>query len=867
MESNPPKWANRFLQWYCNPELLEEIQGDAYELFDRRLDARGKRMARYAFIWDVLRFCRWTNIKRTNSKYIQMNKALLFRNYLKLGFRTIRKNMVSSSINIFGLAVAIGFAITTFVFVDMQLNMDRFHSKGDRIYQLTNYVQQEGKDQQRWGDSPLLLAPQVAADNPSVEAFARMEFQLANVRHKTEVFEELITFVDPVFMEMFDYPLLTGSKQVLYDKTQIAISRNMAIKYFSDQDPIGQELSLKFSNGTIKRFKVGTVLDKAPYNSSLNEDIFISIDHFFDLKLQDHYDWSYMTDATFLLLKEGESIASISKFYPEYIELQHGSNPDWKIEKFEPIPLYELSKKAFKTRGSVSGGGHPGGRIALIFISSFLLAMACFNFMNIAVVGAAKRLKEIALRKVMGGLRRQIINQFLVENVLQCLFALIAGILIAYLLLVPGFDALVPQMDIQFRAYSPLSMGAFLVILLVLVGLLSGAYPALYISKFESITIFKGNLKFGSKNVFSKLMLGFQFFLAIMTIISCFVFTDQSIDLGKRDWGYDPSGTLSVWVADNEQYEKLRNKVAQHPDVLTFAASTRQIGRSLPLKSLEYEDKQLAVRSFGATGDYFETLRLRLQEGRFLTDQTNDQESAVVVNETLVRQLGWTPTEAINKTFMFDSVRRTVVGVIDDFHYYDFYSAIDPVIIHGLDETEVSYLSIRTKPNSLIGIEEYTRKAWQEIAPNDPFDRVFQEDAFDDFYRENKANITIMLFISVVAIILACLGLYGLLSYNIQAKLKEFSIRKVLGATPKTIATIAGKQYIWIVLIAFALGAPLGYWGINQLILDIFPNPGRITAMPFIIAIGSILLTMFITVMGQVLKAIKVNPVENLRNE
>ncbi|MEM7297805.1 MAG: FtsX-like permease family protein, partial [Bacteroidota bacterium] len=433
-------------------------------------------------------------------------------------------------------------------------------------------------------------------------------------------------------------------------------------------------------------------------------------------------------------------------------------------------------------------------------------------------------------------------------------------------LLVPWFDVMIPVMDLKFRTEDPTSLILFFVGLLVSVGLISGAYPAFYISKFDTITIFKGKEKFGSKNLFSKIMLGVQFFLAVMTIVGCFIMFEQSVYLGSKDWGYDPTGTMSVYVTGDEQYELLKNEVLSHPDVSEYTASDFLIGRGVPSVSLELEDKQFAVRQFGVSEGYFETFGLRLIEGRPLTNQVSDQKSGVIVNEKFVEAMDWSGS-AVGKTFMHDSLQRTVLGVVENFHYYDFFSEVDPVMIKGLDEERVRYLTLRTNAESLEGLEDYTRTAWHRIAPNDPFDRVFQEDVFNNFYQENDANISILALITVIAIILACLGLYGLLSFNVQGKLKEFSVRKVLGAKPKTIVGIVSKQYLWVLIISFAIGAPLGSLGMMKLVVSIFPDPTTVTALPFIIAMTIILVTLIITVAGQVSKAINVNPAELLRSE
>ena len=864
MNVNPPNWADRFLRWYCNPKYLEEIEGDIYELFDRRIEIKGPRTARAKFVWDVFRFFRWSNVKRSNSKYYSMNHLSLFGNYLKLGMRNIRRNLVSSSINIFGMAIAICFALSMYIFIDMQVNMDSFHKKGDRIYQVTNYVEQEG-ERNLWSDTPIMLGTALADQHEAIEAATRYEYRSAMIKRNTEVFDELAVFVDPAFLEMFDFPMLAGSKQVLYDKSQIVISKDMAVKYFKDEDPIGKELQFKFLNEKTRRLTIGAVLDEFPYNTSFGANFYLSMSVFDDLDFENTKDWAFMTDGTFVLLKEGEDVSTLQEALEGYVAIQNASDPEWKVRAFETFPLAELSKNGYQIVGAIAGGGHPAGRIALAIIAAFLLGMACFNFMNISVVSASKRLKEIALRKVMGSVRREIIHQFMVENLLKCFFALVVGILLSYFLLTPYFDYMIPEIDIRFRTVDPISIFIFLFGLLAVVGLISGAYPSFYISRFDVITIFKGKEKFGSRNVFSKIMLGVQFFLAIMTIVGCFIMTEQSIYLGDKEWGYDPSGTMSIYVNTDEQYELLKNEVISHPAVTSHTASDMLIGRSVTKVSLEQGDRQMGVRRLRVSANYFETFGLQILDGRALTEQAFDQTSGVVVNQRFVRAMNW--DDPVGKTFTYDSIQRTVVGVVADFHYYDFFAPVDPVMIMGLGKNDVHYLTLRAKPDQLETLEAFSQTAWNKIAPNDPFDRVYQEDAFDDFYIENQSNISILMLITGIAIVLASLGLYGLLSFNVQGKLKEFSVRKVLGAEPRTIVRLVGKQYIWVLLISFVIGAPLGSMGMMKLVVDVFPEPKTVTVLPFFVAMLIICFTLVITVAGQVQKAIKVNPAELLRSE
>ncbi len=860
----PPQWAVRFLRWYCKPQFLEEIEGDIYELFDRRVETEGLKSARLKFNWDVFRFFRWSNIKRSNSN--KMNQLGLFRNYLKLGFRSIQRNVLISAINIFGLAIAIGVGLTTFIFVDLQLNFDQFHSKRDRIYQIVNEVDDEG-DHLYWGDSPVTLGPNLLNDHPSVEAFTRVEYVRGNVRYQDKVLDELMAFVDKSYLDIFDFDLQDGDINALKRNDQIILSYEIARKYFGDVTAVGKDLEIKFGNNQIKRYTVGAVLQDYPYNAGLQFGIHIPFNEIYDLGYRDkNHSLGSLIDATFVLMRENQDISTIHASFDKYRETYNGSDPEWKILSFQPMVLSDLPMHGYSIYSSVIPSSDPAGKIALSIIALFLLSMACFNFMNISVTGVSKRLKEIGLRKVMGGVRKQIIYQFLVENIIQTMFALVVGTLISYFFFTPGFDILIPELDIRFRAYEWQDMAIFYIVLLVAVGLISGAYPAIYVSRFEPISILRGSNKLKGKNIFSRILLGFQFFLAFATVVACFVFTDQSIHMQNKAWGYDPENILFVSVRDQATFDRLRNDFIDHEDVLAFSGSSGQVGYANPRQSFDYLDQQFSMRVYEVTEGYTRVMGFKLKEGRWLTDREQDQQSGILVNETFVNRMKW--KQPIGQTVVHDGIKFTVIGVLEDFYHSDFFNALDPVMIRGLsDQDNIRYLAMKVAPGKLLDIDGQLMAKWKEINPNDVYRRQFQSDVFDDFYQEMGANISIVIVLSSVAIILASLGLYGLISFHIQAKLKEFSVRKVLGAAPKAIASIASKQYTWVILIAFAIGAPIGSWGILQLIDGVFSDPKPVSATPFIVALLMIVATLALTVTGQVLKAIKVNPATILRNE
>ncbi|MEQ9659524.1 permease prefix domain 2-containing transporter, partial [Fulvivirga sp.] len=305
----PPKWADRFLSWYCNPDLLEEIQGDAYELFDSRVSKEGISVARRKFIWDVIRFCRWSNIKRTTTQNKTLNNTAMIGNYFKTGMRNLVKDKVTSTISVLGLALAVGTAITSYIFVNFFLDMDNFHSKRDRIYQVINTVNAQGQNQQ-WSDVPITMEASLK-DITGVEALTRIEYGSGNMRFNDLVFNEFIYFSDPEFLKIFDFPIEIGSREVLNDKSQIFLSKRVAVKYFGDEDPIGKQVSIKYDDGTIYNYFIGGVFEKFPNGASFAPPVLISIESYFDQNPDIRNDWSHLTDGLFLTLAANANITDV----------------------------------------------------------------------------------------------------------------------------------------------------------------------------------------------------------------------------------------------------------------------------------------------------------------------------------------------------------------------------------------------------------------------------------------------------------------------------------------------------------------------------------------------------------------------------
>ena len=857
---HPPHWANRFLEWYCNPELLEDIQGDAYELFYRTVK-KSRARARWNFVWNVFRFFRWKNIR--GKKNHQVNRFSMIGSYMKVGYRNMVRNGATSFINVFGLSIGIASVITIFVFADQFFHTDDFQQKQDRIYEITNVVNRNNGSA-TLSTVPRLLAPTLEQEVPGIEKTVNFQTASGFVRYGDIVFSEYLFFVDQSFFDVFNFPFKEGGTGALHNRNSIVLHKRMAEKYFGTQSALGETLSIKFRNEVKEDFTITAVVDP-PANNTMNFDFILPMKVYDDLYPGDSESWKGMASASFVLMKPGHSMEEVVAQFDKYVKLQNQSSPEWMTESFTYYPFPTLSTRSWEIEDGVVGSGNPQGVIALFSIAFMLLLLACFNYMNISVATITTRLKEIGIRKVIGGRRKEIIQQFLVENLGLCLFAMATGFLISYAFFMPWLNDLVAY-PVPFAFSSNYSMLIFFGGLLFFVVIVSGVYPAVYISGFQPVTILKGKERFGQRSKFSRVLLTAQFVLAFTTIVGCFVFIDNSFYLKNKDWGYKHDQTISVLTGNNQQYQKLRDVVSNNKNILSFAGSVNHIGRSSTYTALEKEGTRIEIVSMEVGFDYLKTMDVNLLQGRLFDEAIqSDKMESVIVNENFVKSMGW--ENGLNETFELDSVKRVVIGVVRNFHYRNFYHPILPVVISIAPESEFKFLTIKVAAGAITETNNWLRESWKTIAPDDPYEGRIQDSVFSDWSRNNETEVRLMIFISAMALVLASLGLFGLVSYNITRRLKEFSVRKVFGANVSQIFKLMNRDYVWILGIAFILGAPAGFFLMDSLIQLIYVDPQSAGLIPFILAILIMIVTVAITVGVQIRRIVNENPASTLRSE
>ncbi|HYC86372.1 MAG TPA: ABC transporter permease, partial [Chryseosolibacter sp.] len=625
-EIRPPGWPLKFLRFFIKKEYLEEIEGDMEEIFYDNLEHVPVKQAKRMYTWEMIRLLRPLLVR--NLEILQrLNHYPMFKNYFKVSMRGLMKNPVNSFINVFGLAVAIGLAVFGYGFARWTYSTDQFHEHKNDVHLVTFSANRDGS-LQRYGTTPRPVGEMMRADFVHIQKVCRVEDRNVVMKYGDHVFHERVRCVDPEFLEMFTFPLKWGTESSLKDVNSIVLSENMSVKYFGDDNPVGQTITMIYGKDQSKAFKVTGVAREFPKARTIAFDFLINFENVRTTDPgYDHHDWNAFINATFIQA-DPSRIKTIEKGMEKYKIIQNkAAADDWAIDSFSFEPLATLHEQSEYIRDDISRSSK-SNYISIMFmvgIAFFMLVLACFNYINIAIVTAAKRLKEIGIRKSIGATRRVVIVQFLAENVVLTFFALLTGVVFAYTFFIPGFEMLW-NFDMDFTLADK-NLWIFLPAILLVTSIASGIYPSIYISRFQVVNILKGSVMFGRKSPLMKIFLGFQLIMACIFITTSIMFTQNRSYLAERPWGYNNRETLFTSVPDRSSYEKLRDMMAQHPDVVAISGGTHHVGRSHATVLVEFPDRDYEVDQLSVDAGYFETMGISLKEGRLFKDHEGDRQA------------------------------------------------------------------------------------------------------------------------------------------------------------------------------------------------------------------------------------------------
>ena len=861
----PPAWPLRILRFFLKKDFLEEIEGDMEELYQDNLVTHSPQQAKWLYTMEMFKLLRPILIKNMEGTH-RLNRYGMFKNYFKISFRGLMKHPMNAFINVFGLAAAIGACIFAYAFADWTYSTDQFHENKNEVFLVTFYADRDGTTQQ-YGRTPRPMGEMLSHDFAAIKKVCRIEDRNVILKHKDNVYHEQVRFTDPAFLEMLSFPLKWGTISSLNDVNSIILSENMSIKYFGNENPIGQTVLMKFDETNGKAFKVTGVAKEFPKSKTISFHFLVNIEN---LKTAepgfDFDDWQKLFNATLIQVDDARSISTIEHGMEKYKALQNEAvQEEWAIDTFGFEPLATLHKRADNIRENFSRGSEENysSIFYMTIISTFLLALACLNYINIAIVTAAKRLKEIGVRKSIGATRSNVIVQFLAENLLITFFALALGLVLGMTIFIPGFEVLF-DFSMDFSLSNP-KLWIFLPAILLFTSLASGIYPSLYISKFQVVGILKGSVKFGKKNPITKIFLGVQLILACIFITSAIMFTRNSSYMAKRSWGYDQANTLYAVIPTHTGYEELSAAMAQDPDVIGMSGSMHHLGRDHKPTILRFPDREFEVNRLAIGPGYFETMGLQVKAGRDFYDQEGSDKQQVIVNAYMAENLGW--VDPIGQQFRIDSIQYEVIGVVENFHSYSFSRPMKPTIFTTTTSDNYHYLSLKVHEGSALEVYRSLQKSWLKLFPEIPFNGGMQEDVWGFYFEEIRIHGLVWRVIAFIAVTLASLGLYGLITLNVAGRTKEFSIRKILGAGLKSIAANVTRQYVALFIISLGIGMPVSY-----LLLCLLFNSSYEYHIPVdfygAIAAGIILVSVLIlTASTQITKVLNSNAVNGLKVE
>ncbi|MEM9887571.1 MAG: ABC transporter permease [Bacteroidota bacterium] len=789
----------------------------------------------------------------------------MLKNYFKLAYRNLLNNKLVALINIVGLSIAIAASITVFLYLQNEWTTNYFHENGERIF-ILEYTLDYNNETQIRGDVPIPLGQAITDDFPQIEQFARMDRWNSSVYLGDRVFYESVSFADPSFFNLFTFPLDRGTPQILYEPNAIVISSKLADKYFQDENPMDKVLTIVFSNQEKRVYTIKGVAAPFPENAGFSFDIMAGMNAYQDISESGMNDWANHVSSTFIQLKEGTDADLITSNMDKYISIQNEANKNLQVQAFVLDNLIHPNPKAHEVIGRPSTVTHPLVLFLFGLLAPLMLALSCFNYINIALGVAGKRLTEIGIRKAIGGRKTQLVAQFMTENLLLCFLALLLGLLFAQQILIPLSNASQTQQISLSLSQNP-SLWIFLVVLLAFVGMASGAYPAFYISAFQPSTIFKGSQRIIKKNKLTRLFLGVQFILAFGIVITAVLLLAMGKKWTNMDWGYQPDASFVVRLDHAEQYDILKNELARVPYVQKVAGSVNHIGHFNSRKPIKIGEQTTEAIQFEVDADYFEVLGLRLRQGRFFdADRPLADAQTVVINQILAEEQEW--ENPIGKRLLREGQPYQVVGVVENFKTTG-QSDQQAVAIFPSQQEAYNYMAIRHDTGSGEQLESFIRDRWTALYADIPLYCFHQKLVFDDFYRSVEEGYTTFSYIAALALLIACMGLFGLSIQNYTRFLKEASIRKILGASVGQVLLLANKSFIILLLIASIVATTLCWIGMQTLLTTSREHIGNLQlgVLPYLLANLLVLVTACIAISGQSYKLTKANPANALKEE
>ena len=798
----------------------------------------------------------------------------MFKNHFKIAWRNLVKDRQFSLLNLIGLATGLACALFIFMWVNDERSVDKFNEKDSQLYQVMKTAPGADGSIGTYASTPALLEKTMVADMPEIEhavAIFKKDDGIVSVGNR--YFKATPKYVDTSFFNVFSYPLLRGDKRkVLSNKYGVLLSGRLAMKLFNTIDNIiGKTITWDHGDELNGPFVVAGVFEAPPANASSQFDMLFSYEYYYNIYKNKYglATWGSNSAETFVILKKGVDPAKFNEKIIEYSRMKykamHGTTGlEWEgkifLQRYSDRYLYNHFDNGVLT----------GGRIQYVnlftIIAIFILAIACINFMNLSTAKASKRMKEVGIRKVVGARRGTLVLQYMSESILMALLSLVIAMVLVLIFLSPFRAITGKQLSLHFDT-------AFILTVLgitLLTGLIAGSYPALYLSGFKPVLVLKGKLNTSAgESWVRKGLVVFQFTISAILIIAVFVVYKQMELIQTKNLGYNKDNIIRF---SNEG--KLRqNQAAFFAEVKKIPGVIEATGMGGNLVGdhgggggISWPGKKpdAGIEFSGLSGDFglIEMLGLRIAQGRSFSRQFGADSSAVIFNETAIAAMGL--KDPVGKTVKLWGEPRTIVGIVKDFHFESLYQNVTPMFLKYLPQNDNILVKIKvgTEKETLARLDNFYKQYNMGL----PFEYKFLDDDYQALYASEQRVSILSRYFAGIAIIICCLGLFGLAAFTAQKRHKEIGIRKVIGASVSSVAVMLSKDFLKLVIIAVLIAFPLAWWAMHGW-LQSFAYRVDIGAGIFLAAGGSIILITICTISFQAIKAAVANPVRALRSE
>ncbi len=848
-----------------SPEIGENVKGDLEELYQRKLEESGHLKAFFFFFLEWLTCLKLLLNRRPNPG------TMLLQSNVRMSWRLLIKHRTYTAISLSGLTLGLVAFFMIFLFVRTELNYDTHHAKSERIYRL-NYDLTDRNEKLPWAIITGRWAPMIQAQFPEVESYTRItttwgsKTLIKSSQEPLGHYEDGFMWADGSLLSVFDFEVIAGDPQNPLGKPNtVIINERIAIKYFDDPDrAIGETLNRNDETN----YEITAVYRDMPSTSHFHGEMIASFLTGTTREERNGF-WTY----SYLVLQEGANPDKLQQQFAGLIE-QHVERTPYPRLLLQPLTsiylesdlMYEFEPVGSKLTTQLFMG-----------VGAFILLIAGINFVNLSTAYGVKRMKEIGLKKVLGAERKSLIQQILLESILLTLIAVCFAGFLTYFLL-PYLEVLINK-SLDLSGLWSVEIGVVLILFVLLTGTMSGAYPAFYLSAFRPNDIFS-KTRSREKQRLRKGLSVFQFAMSVSLIASAIVVYQQLSYFQSKDLGIQPEQALVIPLDydDNfgSKYDAFRNMGLQNPHVINMSLMSSLPGELIRMwvgnvrPSHGTEEDKIRVKVFNTDYDFIQTLGIEMASGRnysrsFATDTTH----AVIINETAAKALGIMSLDTASIYEYSPSLLRDfkVIGIVKDFHFASLHSTIEPLVIHNRHgHDNKGKLVIRLESEDLMQTVAYLEEVWNTFNPDRTFESYFLDDYFQTKYVKEQTMMKLLVSFTVLAIFIACLGLFGLASYVMQNRQKEVGVRKILGATIGQLWSLLTLEFVWLIMLSFVIASPFTYYLIDYWLSN-FAYRTQVNAWVFVLAVIGVLIPAIVSISIKSIQVAKVNPSEILSSE